>query len=343
MRFLICKRENQKMHSTSWFKPWLSFLESNHLDYTIIDPFILDSLDFLRDFDCLLWHINNYSFEEMLEGRNFIYAAKSMGLKVFPDFEDAWHFDDKIAETYALKAINAPIPKSWIFYDLKSVLNSLSNNDISFPVIAKLRTGSGSHNVKMIKNREQLLHYSRRMFNKGFNPSPSFFYKASSNIRSSHNSTVFLSKFKRIPEFMRTLKSAKKFPNERGYVFLQEFIPNDNFDLKIVVVNNKLTGLYRPTRTHDFRASGGGEIHYDKSLISKDIISSAFLTAKKLGARCIGFDYVVNNKNGKGYIIEMSYGFSHTAIFGSGGWYDEEATWHEGGLNAPEEIIKSML
>ena len=40
-----------------------------------------------------------------------------MGLKVFPDFNTSWHFDDKIAETYLLQSISAPIPQSYIFYN----------------------------------------------------------------------------------------------------------------------------------------------------------------------------------------------------------------------------------
>jgi glutathione synthase/RimK-type ligase-like ATP-grasp enzyme len=40
---------------------------------------------------------------------------------------------------------------------------------------------------------------------------------------------------------LRTLNSAKKFPNEKEYVFLQEFIPNNGNDLKIDVVGDKLS------------------------------------------------------------------------------------------------------
>ena len=92
---------------------------------------------------------------------------------------------------------------------------------------------------------------------KGYDPAPSLLYKTTSNVRSSHDWKTFKAKAKRIPEFLRVLSSAKKFPNERGYVYLQEFVPNDGYDMKVVVVGDKLSGFYRPVRTHDFRASGG--------------------------------------------------------------------------------------
>lgn len=133
------------------------------------------------------------------------------------------------------------------------------------------------------------------------------------------------------------------FPNEKGYVYLQEFVPNDGFDMKVVVVGDKCSGLYRPIRSHDFRASGGGEVLYDKSLFTKDLIKSAFATADALGPKCVGFDYVIDKNTGKGVIVEMSYGFSRTAVMGMNGYFDRNCVWHDEILNAPKELLKNML
>lgn len=341
MKILIHKRNNTVEHSGSWGMVWAQYCRENNIDYDELDLFSIDPIAILNNYDCLLWHFGNYIYEDMLEARSILYTAKQMGLKIFPDFNDAWHFDDKIAQMYALKSVGAPIPKSWVFYDMQRLKECLS--ELEFPIVAKLRTGSGSHNVKLIKSENQLISYAKKMFNKGFSPAPSLMYKASSNIRSSHDWKTIISKYKRIPEFLRTLSGAKKFPNEKGYVYLQEFVPNDNFDMKIIVVGDKLTGLYRPTRSHDFRASGGGEVLYDKNLISNDIIDSAFATADKLKLKCIGYDYVIDKRSKKGLIIEMSYGFSHTALMGSGGYYDRNHNWYDEPLNAPVEILKNLL
>lgn len=342
MRVVINQRGGN-IHSTSWNYPWKEYLAENHIDYDLVDLFSVNAIEALKNYDILLWHFGQYSLASMLEARSILYSAKMLGLKVFPDFNDAWHFDDKVAEMYALQAVGAPIPKSLVYYRMSDLKQAVEDGKVEYPVVAKLRTGSGSHNVKLIRNKAQLLRYARRMFGRGFDPAPSLLYKASSNIRSSHNKATFMAKLKRVPEFLRTRRGAKQFPNEKGYVYLQEFIPNDGYDMKIVVVGDKLSGLHRPTRSHDFRASGGGEVLYNKELFTDNIIKSAFAAADALGVKCVGFDYVVDKRTGEGKIVEMSYGFSHTAVMGLGGWFDRDCNWHEGALNAPEELLKNIL
>ncbi len=313
------------------------------MQYDLVDLMSLDSIETLRHYDVLLWHFSQYNYAEMLEARSILYCAEKIGLKVFPGFNESWHFDDKVAEMYALQSVNAPIPQSHVFYDMDSLKEWLESQEVQYPLVAKLRTGSGSHNVKLLKSEDQLKKYSKRMLGKGFNPAPSLLYKTTSNVRSSHDWATFKAKAKRMPEFFRVLSGAKKFPNEKGYLYLQEFIPNDGFDMKVVVVGDKLSGCYRPVRSHDFRASGGGEMLHNKDLFTKDIIQSAFETADRLGLQCVGFDYVVDKRTGKGVIVEMSYGFSHTAVLGHRGYFDRDGIWHDEPLNAPKEILKNML
>lgn len=342
MKILIHLSQSKRTHSTGWIFPWVDYCQQNNIEYVTIDLLRGDTINFVRDFDILLWHFGQYNYTEMLEARSILYSAQKMGLKVFPDFNESWHFDDKIAEMYALQSVNAPIPESKVFYDMNTFEQWMASNP-ALPVVGKLRTGSGSHNVKLLKSKSALRDYAKRMFGKGYDPAPSLLYKTTSNVRSSHDWKTFKAKAKRIPEFLRVLSSAKKFPNECGYVYLQEFVPNDGYDMKVVVVGDKLSGFYRPVRTHDFRASGGGEFLYDKKMFTDDIIKSAFSVAKALGVQCIGFDYVVNKNTGKGLIVEMSYGFSHTAVLGMGGYFDKNGVWYDKPLNVPEEIIKNML
>lgn len=331
-----------KIHSSNWMFPWIEYCENNNIEYTAIDLLEVDTIDILRNYDVLLWHFGQYNYSEMLEARSILYCAEQMGVKTFPGFKDSWHFDDKIAEMYALQTADAPIPDSKVFYNMRSFQEWLDTNP-KIPLVAKLRTGSGSHNVKLLKSKYDLIKYAKRMFGKGYNPSPSLIYKTTSNIKSTHDKSSFMAKLKRVPEFIRTLKGAKKFPHEKGYVYLQEFIPNDGFDMKVVVVGDKCTGLHRPIRSHDFRASGGGEVLYDKSLFSEDIIRSAFSVADALNLQCVGFDYVIDTRTNKGVIVEMSYGFSHTAVMGMNGYFDRECNWHNGAINAPHELLKNLI
>lgn len=343
MKIAILYNKEETLHSTNWSLAWEEFCKINGLTFEVVNPYEMGVIEKLMHFNVVLWHFSNYSFTDMLMAKNILNTLEFHGKKVFPSFADAWHFDDKLAETYLLESVNAPIPKSFYYYDEKSLQSALTKKTISFPIIAKLRNGSGSHNVKMLRNSEELQSYGRKMFTSGLNSAPSLMYKASSNIRSSKSLRTFINRAKRIPEFLRSLANAKKFNVERGYVYLQEFIPNEGYDLKIVVVGDKLSFIGRNIREGEFRASGGGDIFYDKSKVTKNVIDSAFKTSDDLGFQCMGYDYVVDKSSGKGIIIEISYGFSHEALLQAGGHFDRQGIWHAEPLNAPHEIVKNLL
>lgn len=341
MKIAILFDKTEKLHSTNWSTAWVEYCKENNLNYEIVNPYSNGIISKLMDFDIILWHYSNYSFKDMLMAKNILFTLEDQGKKVFPSFKDAWHFDDKLAETYLLESVNAPIPKSYYYYDSKSLEADINN--LSFPIIAKLRNGSGSHNVKMLKSKQELYSYSKKMFTSGLSSAPSLMYKASSNIKSSKNLKTFINRAKRIPEFLKSLSNAKKFNIERGYVYLQEFVPNDGYDLKIVVIGDKLSFIGRNIREGEFRASGGGDLFYDVSKVTKNVIDSAFKTSDQLGFNCMGYDYVVDSKTGEGKIIEISYGFSHQAVLAANGYFDKEGKWHDEPLNIPDEIIKQII
>jgi len=338
----ICYNPKQISHSGSWAHSWIEFCKQNAIEFELLDGTGNAVTAKLLDFGCLLWHFTGFSFTHMLVARNVLYSAKVMGLKVFPDFNEAWHFDDKIAESYLLESVNASIPPWYVFFNEGEAVKWVKE-DAYFPLVAKLRKGSGSQNVKLITNSEEGIHYCRKMFGSGINCAPSIPFKASSNIKSARTFLELYKRMKRIPEFIRMHNNATEFPYERGYVFFQEFIPNNGFDLKVVVVGDKLSFVARNIRKADFRASGGGDLFYDRDLVSKEIIETAFRISDRLGFQCMGYDFVIDRNSGQGKIVEISYGFSNSAILGAQGFYDRIGNWHSEPLNAPHEILSNLL
>jgi glutathione synthase/RimK-type ligase-like ATP-grasp enzyme len=342
VKVAICGDSNFLNHSTNWGKEWISYCVDNQIEFEIVDCYDSNIINKLNGFDILLWHFSGYVYVDMLIARSILYSAKNMGLKVFPDFNDSWHFDDKIAETYLLQSVNAPIPESNMFYSYDAAACWFENT-AKYPVVAKLRNGSGSHNVKLLNSQKEALNYCSNIFGKGISSSPSLIFKSSSNFNSAKSLKVFLSRIKRIPEFLRTVRNSKQFSKERGYVFVQEFIPNDGYDLKVVVVGNKLSYIARNVRKGDFRASGGGNLFVDNSIVTKEIINYAFTTNIRLGFKCMGYDFVVNNRNNQAKIVEISYGFSHAAQLICGGHFDQTGLWHDLPLNAPKELLSDLI
>lgn len=312
------------------------------LPYEVLDCFSGPPIERLRDFDILLFHFGNYLRTDMHFARAVLYSAKAMGLSIFPDFEDAWHFDDKIAQFYLLQAVGAPIPAWSVSHSLPEARAQVAETS-QWPSVGKLRTGSGSHNVRLLENRGEALRYARRMFGRGYDPSPRLLFKTVSNLRSSKTMEDVWARLQRAPEFFRTRRHAKEFDRERGYLFLQEFVPNPGYDIKVAVVGEKVSFFCRHVRKNDFRASGGADFFYDKDRVPEDVVRSALEMSRKLGLHCMGFDYVVDERTGTGVIVEMSYGFSYRAILGAGGYWDSDLNWHDEPLNVPEEILDALL
>ena len=321
---------------------WENALEINGIPYKTIDCYHYDIVHSLEDYSGIIWHYQNFVNADLMEAQHLLDIAESKGLKVFPDHNTAWHFDDKIAESYLLDSVGAPIPKYWVFYELDKVID-WAKNEATYPLVAKLRRGSGSNNVKIMRRSSELIRYSKRMLTKGYSPAQSILYKTYSKVQSAHSFKALLNRAKRIPDFLKARAFGKGMPIEKGYCYFQEFIENDGYDLKVVVVGDKCTFLARNVRKGSFKASGGGDLSYDRSKIPTSVVEDAFITADALGSQCMGFDFVVNKETNKGVIIEMCYGFDFEAVYGCGGYWDRDLTWHEEPFNTAAEVVSTVF
>lgn len=342
MRVAIHQNEDVYAHSGSWADEWASYCSANDIEHNAIDFFGAGSPGMLRHYDIALWHFGNYSLQEMLFARSILNAAEHGGTQVFPNSQTSWHFDDKVAQSYLLEAANAQIPKWWHFVTEDACIRWIEE-EAHFPIVAKLRNGSGSMNVRLLGDAATAKRFTRTMFGRGRDPSPRIGFKVVSNARSARDLTALRNRLARAPEFFRTRARAREFPRERGYVYFQEFVPNSGLDFKVVVIDEKLSFIGRRVRKGDFRASGGGDLTFDRSHIVSSIIESAFQTSEVLGFQCMGYDFVVDTETEIPKIIEISYGFSHAALLEAGGYFDRSGQWYPEPLNAPHAILESLL
>ncbi len=316
----------------------IEYCEKSGIEYQIVDPYANDAIEIMSKCSAVVWFVQNYLYADLLQAANLLRVVEKKGVNVFPSTDTIWHFDDKVAQMYAFKSIGTPIPESYVFYNLDSVKQFLKG--VKYPLVAKLRNGSGASNVKLLKSRSAVVSYARRMFGRGFDPSPSLMYKAYSKAQSSRDFKTLVSRIKKIPMFLTTRRNAKMMPNEKGYCYLQKFIENEGYDIKVAVVGGKLSYFVRNVRKGDFRASGGGDFFYERKYITPNVIETAFECAEKLNLQCIGFDFVVDKNSGKGMIIEMCYGFDFEAVAAAGGYFDRDGKWHDEPLLVTTEIMK---
>ena len=341
MSVAIIEGDFHSKHSTSWSREWLRACQDYSIEHELINWRQQTALDRILRHQVVLWHVSHYSHPEMTFGRTFLYALESTGRRVFPGSRDVWHYDDKVAQSLLFRCMGVSTPQNHVFFD-QSSLDLWLRSSPSFPVVAKLRTGSGSANVHLLHSPRAVRAYARKMFSKGCKQSPSPIFKTWSNIQSVTSLHELFHRARRIPEFAFSYAQSRSLPRERGYVYLQDFVPNALYDIKVVVVGDKLSFIGRGVRKGDFRASGGGDISYDRQLMSKSVVDVGFSVATALKSRCVGIDVVVNPETAEPTVLEVSFGFSHHALLQAQGYYDRGANWHDIPLNAPRDILLDL-
>jgi len=275
---------------------WIEYCKKNNIQYKVVNCYDSDVIEQLKDCDALMWHFYHNIFKDMLVARKILFALEHAGVKVFPDFHTAWHFDDKVAQKYLLEAIDAPLVPSYVFYDKKEALDWAKST--TYPKVWKLKGGAGAANVKLVQNKKEATKLINTAFGKGFSQ-----FNKLGNLKERYRKyksgkDSLLGVAKGFGRLVIPTEFAKLQSRERGYVYFQEFVPNNNFDIRIIVIGHKAFAIKRMTRENDFRASGSGKIIFDKNQIDERCVQISFDVNNKLNCQSVAYDFVFDKSNG---------------------------------------------
>lgn len=315
-------------HNTSGFTPrWIEYCKQNHIDYKLVNAYDSNIVEQLNDCDAFMWHHHQANYKDVLFAKQLLFSLEKAGKVVFPNTASGTLFDDKVGEKYLLEAIGAPAVSSYVFYTKQEALDWISKT--TFPKVFKLRGGAGSANVMLAHTAADAEKLVRKAFGKGF-PQYSSWSNLKERIRKYRlGKTDLKDVLKGVARFFVKPDFAKMHGSEKGYVYFQDFIPNNTFDLRIIVVGDKAFGIKRMCRKGDFRASGSGSLVYDKTQIDERCVRIAFDISKKLHFQSMGYDFVFDKDNNP-LIVEMCYGYAVTAYDSCEGYWDRDMNWHPG-------------
>ena len=152
-----------------------------------------------------------------------------------------------------------------------------------------------------------------------------------------------IEKLRRMPKSIYESSFPKQFlSRQKGYIYFQDFLPDNKFDTRITVIGNRAFGFKRNNRPNDFRASGSGQIIYDTEGIDKRCIAIAFGIVAKLNAQSLAFDFILD-KNHDPQITEISYCYQNKAIYDCPGYWDDKMSWHESHVWPEDAILIDLL
>ncbi|HLT41980.1 MAG TPA: hypothetical protein VKZ95_04680 [Sphingobacteriaceae bacterium] len=314
---------------SSFSEQWIEYCKSNNISFKIVDAYDSDIIAKLEDCDVFMWHHHHANYRDVLAAKPILFSLEQAGKKVFPDFNTGWHFDDKVAQKYLLEAINAPLVKSYVFYDRSSAEQWLYST--SLPKVFKLKGGATGINVRLVRNKSEGKRLIRKAFGKGFPAFDRWGNLGERWTKFKEGKERFVDMIKGFVRLFIKPEFAKMSAKEKGYVYFQDFIAGNDGDIRIIVIGQKYAyGMKRMNRKNDFRASGSSNFVYDR--ISDDVLKVAFETAKKLNLQSVAFDFV-KGENNEPLIVEISYGFGTKGSSRCPGYWTNDLTWHERKFN----------
>ncbi|HEY5370810.1 MAG TPA: hypothetical protein VIJ75_17630 [Hanamia sp.] len=332
------------IHDTpgSFSDRWITYCLENRIDFKNVNCYDSDIINQLDDCDGLMWNWNQNDYKAALFARQLAVSLEKKGIKVFPDTNTSWHFDDKVGQKYLLEAVGAPFVKSYVFYSAEEALDWIENT--SFPKVFKLRGGAGSINVSLIKTKKKAKYLVKKAFTKGFLPI--------NRLSSLKDRFWILKRDKNLAAVKKVIggfgrlfipMEIERFSHsQKGYIYFQDFIAGNDFDTRLVVIGNRCIAIRRYCRKGDFRASGSGLFEHDPKLFDRIAIQYAFETARKLKAQSVAFDFVILNNEPK--IVEISYCYTMGPAYDDcPGYWDSNLIWHDQIVNPQYFIIEDFL
>lgn len=320
------------MADYSWSYAWEKILKEKGIEVKRINFYDTDVMKQVKDCDGIMWHWFHYPNDKIVAPKILSNIQLNMDIPIFPDLNSCWHYDEKVAQHYLLESIDAPRVPSWVFYDYNKASEFINSAD--YPLVFKLSVGAGSANILKIDNKEEAKDIVDKMFKKGIFPYTLNEFENTSNQKH------------RIKEAIKYVKSGE-YPTppwyymlQKDYVYFQKFLPNNNYDIRIVVIGDRAFGFVRYNRENDFRASGSGKKDYDITKVPIEAVKIAFNVSKRCKFQSMAYDFMYWNN--KVVINEISY------CYGSGtreckGYWDSKLNWHDRQMSPEEAHVEDFL
>lgn len=321
---------------------WIKYLEAAGQEVRLVDVFRPDILDQVRGCHGFMWRFAHFPNLRQVARRLLPVIEREMGIPVYPDQNTCWHYDDKIAQSYLLQTAGIPIPRTWVWYDVRQAKEWA--REARYPLVLKLSGGASSKNVRLLRSFGEAELWIDRLFGSGVTGLNGGAAKEPwSWERRIFNAAKVLLRGNP-PE----KPDERSWELHKNYVLFQEFLPGNEFDTRVAVVGNRAFAQRRFNRPNDFRASGSGKFDTDPSKIDLKAVRLAYRVAQRLKTQSIAIDCL---RRGEERVVgEISYSYvSWIGLTCPGHWelsgdaMAGELVWREGRMWREEAQVADFL
>jgi len=200
-----------------WTK-YRRFLDHNGFPYDLYDLHAHDWIERARPFDVVVGLVSNESNRLQETRVKYHFLERYLGKACFPSADQALLYENKCLEAYIAEACGLPFAPTRISHRKEDALAMLET--ARFPLVSKVNGSSGSMGVELVRTPRAARRIIRQAFSKT-------------------GRSIHVSWFR-----------------QKDYVYFQEFIPNDGYDIRVILAGDRAFGYYRKVLKGDFRASG---------------------------------------------------------------------------------------
>jgi hypothetical protein len=153
------------VQNESFSAKWVERLRARGHTAELVSVRAPDFLERVKSCDGFLWWFPPVPPHRDLGKRVMSVLHHVSDLVVYPDWRSCWHFDDKVAQAWLLRAAGIPMPRTWIAWDFDEAMDVL--RDATYPLVVKLSFGFRGQRVGMLRDRREADAMAHRLFGDG--------------------------------------------------------------------------------------------------------------------------------------------------------------------------------
>jgi len=247
-----------------WTK-YRRFLENNGFPHGTYDLHAHDWIERAAGFDAIVNIVSN-ELDRLEETRvKYHFLESRLGKRCYPSADQVLLYENKSLEAFISAAGDLPFAKTYVSHGRADALALVEQ--ARYPLVSKVNYSAGSMGVELVPDAAK----ARRIVRQSFSRTGRRLY---------------------VP-----------WRRQKGYVYFQEFVPNDGFDIRVILAGDRAFGYYRRVPRGDFRASGMNTV--ERRALPEEAIRVALEVRKRVRSPQLVVD-MVHGPDGRYTIIEFS-------------------------------------
>lgn len=261
-----------------------------------------------------------------------------LGYPILPSWRAVLSYDDKIIQHQQMQDSGLPHCETQIVTEYDQV--EVTASSMGYPLVVKLRSGAASSSVQLIRTKDEMMRYAKRMFSHGISPVPALTRDLQANIRKTRGG--LLAVLRKAPAItLRRISMMASTFSERNYVLMQRFYGGNEGDIRVTIIGNRAFVFGRQNRQNDFRASGSGKLIYSDYDAFGAEIELAFQLSAYLQAAFLAVD-IIKDAQGRPVLVEYCPGFVMQAIERCPGYVRRNGAFVPGSYKPVSLIIQDI-